>query len=62
MSILAAILPVVTNNVSSGNTCFITPEAGAIYYIPMSFIYIAFILHIITFGYITSVSRNNEVN
>ncbi|CAG8485694.1 1507_t:CDS:2 [Paraglomus occultum] len=55
ISLLAMILPVVTNNVSSGNTCFITPEKGAIYYIPMSFIYIAFILHVFTFGYITNV-------
>jgi len=58
VSILATVIPIATDSVSSGNTCFIAAKKGAFYYIPMSFIYIAFILHVITFGYITNVSRN----
>ncbi|CAG8601054.1 398_t:CDS:2 [Paraglomus brasilianum] len=57
ISILATIIPIVTHHVGSGNICFITPEASAMFYLPLIFIYVAFAVHVSTFIYIANITR-----
>ncbi|CAG8485671.1 1506_t:CDS:2 [Paraglomus occultum] len=56
ISILATIIPIVTHHVASGNICFITPEASPMFYFPLSFIYVAFAVHVATVIYIANVT------
>ena len=60
VSILATIIPIVTHHVKSGNMCFITPEAGVLFYFPLGFIYVAFAVHVATVIYIANVSNGME--
>ncbi|CAG8454583.1 5042_t:CDS:2 [Acaulospora colombiana] len=56
ISVLVAIIPLVVNRVEAGNICFITLNDSSLYYCFMSFIYVAFLAHLMTFVYMTKVS------
>ncbi|RIB15808.1 hypothetical protein C2G38_1557795 [Gigaspora rosea] len=53
---VAVILPMAEKKVEATNICFVSVEYAKIYFLPLSFIYVTLLLHVITFIYMTKVS------
>ncbi|KAF0411269.1 hypothetical protein F8M41_008216 [Gigaspora margarita] len=53
---IAVILPMAEHKVEATNICFVSVEYAKTYFLPLSFIYVTLLLHVITFIYMTKVS------
>ncbi|CAG8439663.1 11545_t:CDS:2 [Acaulospora morrowiae] len=55
-SFLAAVIPMSIGKVEANNICFIQYDYASIYYYFLSFIYVAFLAHLITFSHMAKVT------